>query len=324
MNKKIIFACLVSSLMILGGCAKHTSTATSTETATATSETTTSESTSASTSSEDPAEAAYKITEEQFVDFVTHCYDNVTLDIDDRWNDYTYSVIFDDLTEKRDWGSQGAQYLRFDSKGVLTLADIYTSSYFSQISDYDPFDYTDTDFTKVGDTERAYYFNNMTEFGAAGDFDLDEIAHSTEKYQARMREFFHSFTYDAKLHAYTGTVETTRHGLVCEDSVQLFFNEQKLVKSLLVPNAPSGLDESVTALYHDYGTSHVETPTEIDNYLQYFTYRFYDDDQLTLLDTEYVAYLRSASYKGSFDRAPRTTAEPIGLIAGTCRTTRRR
>jgi len=313
--KKTLLVLTLASTLILASCGTKPVSSSASETNSDSDSVSTSTSTSSSSSSTvspvDP-EAAYKVSEGQFVDIFMNQLANVTIDATGEGLTPPYSgIIFSGMMSQ--WSMVSSfytmdHYLKVDEKGVQTGMDCSAGNFLSPYNPVDTGCLNGTSFYEAYRVNFLYMFLNFTSVadlvgGTGMNFYYYTFHAEPEALSQYLKTYYASLTYDSATHSYKG-VQGKGYNSGYPTVPYFSFLNQALKESKNVMTKEDGTVATTTYAYSKYGSSAITNlTTETANYLNYHTVRFYDEDETTILEKKYVSYGNSFSYTGSYRRA---------------------
>jgi len=313
MKKALLVMALASSLL-LASCGTKPVSSSASDSGTSSSESVSSSSSSSSGSSTLPVdpEAAYKVSEAEFIDALMNKLSNVTIDISNsNHNNHYTKIVYSGMQglAVSDGSSSGGEYSysEVDAAGVFRQIDVLHSN--GQLENvYEPYETGLLNAKSYYEVVRTNFFFTNLGFDSLKDLSGKISTAAVDIYfdekilKPYLQGYYASLTYDSSTHSYKGKESQIYFGETQVTS--LSFHNQYLVESQLLEMYAGGSEETTTYAYSQYGSSVITgLSTENANYLDYFTVRFYDEDKTTLLNQKYVAYGQSVSYSGSYRHA---------------------
>jgi hypothetical protein len=314
--KKALLVLALASTLVLGGCVKKT-TSNSSNSGDSTSKSdsasvSASDSASTSTSTSVDPEAAYKVSEEEFVDFFVNKLGNATLTQTNEKGVVTEVGTYDgNYAERNGEDDSFGKYHRYysaDAKGVLMEFEVDTST--GAISTvYDPMDLG----TSVGSSYEAFAGDCLYyDFGFASMLsmypqlkEMDETLYcmylSKSDLTACLRSLYQSLTYDALTHSYKTPMAPNLVGELV--STSLYYENHAFLKAL-IPYSDMDGTTITTLTVSELGTSKITLPSGAGDAFSYHTIRFYDSDKTTLLAMKRVQDKGTVSYNGGYRKTP--------------------
>jgi hypothetical protein len=311
----------LASSLILAGCGTKPASSSASETGTSSSESASSSSSSSSSASSsssssspspiDP-EAAYKVSEAEFIDIFLNKLANVTVNIDGKSVSSVMpkQIVYSGRLEKGVGAFSGSEvdyYNRVDVSGVETgIAVIADQDTIYHVAE--PYDTGATDTKNIYEVARAHFLYSY--LGFSGIYDLvpsydtrseKEIYVSDDLLTPCLKSVYASLAYDSSTHSYQETMQDEDSG--ASVTLHLSFVDQYLTESSVVTVTSKGTTTTLACVYSQYGSSLISSlSTENANYLDYFTIRFFDDDENgeALLEKKYVGYGQPITYTGSY------------------------
>jgi hypothetical protein len=306
--KKTLLVLALASTLVLGGCAKKTTSSNSSSG----DSTSKSDSASESASASVDTEAAYKVSEDEFVDFFINKLANSTITETNEKGVVTevgtYAGNYAERNGEDDSFGKYHRYYSTDAKGVIMEFEVDIST--GAISTvYDPMD--------LGTSVGSYYEADAGDclyydFGLASMLsmypqlkEMNDTLYcmylSKSDLTAYLKSLYKSLTYDALTHSYKTPVAPN---LVGEPvSTSLYYENHAFLKAL-VPYSDIDGTTITTLTVSELGTSKITLPSGAGDAFSYHTIRFYDSDKTTLLAMKRVQDKGTLSYNGSCRKTP--------------------